>query len=1097
MKTAVFIFFHLVRRSLFIYMLLTPLFLYAQELRFDHLSVKQGLSQGNALQVLQDKFGFIWVATEDGLNLYDGYTFKIFRIDPKDSSSLSNNNIRCIAEDKDGNILVGTQNGFNVYNRELNGFARYLNREGDNTSLSHNNVDAIHIDHKNNIWIGTARGLNLFNGQSKTFKQFLHNSSPNSIADDAIQDVLEDSNNQLWVATSGGLSRLNSDDETFTNFYHDPELENSLSSNKTITLFVDKDKRLWVGTFDGGLNLMLSTQGTFKHFKHIPNDPSSLAAHYVYHINQNNLGELWVATDGGLNLLDESTETFKKFGHEAGNENSLSSDIVTNVTFDVNDRMWISTRYGGVNVYDKEKYGFRHFKYNNLEKNTLNNNNVTSFVEDENGNIWIGVDGGGLNYYDRQSGKFSHITNQPDNKNSLTNNKVLAIESDHTGGKWIGMWDGGVNFFDPKSNRVRRYFHDANNPNSISDNNIFDILVDKNGNVWIATFGNGLNKYNPETDDFTQYIHDPTNPNSISGSPIVYMCEDAEGKLWLATEQDGLNILDPATNQFQHITAGTEKGKLTNNSLHSLHFDARGRLWIGTNGGGLNLYDAATSSFTAYRMEDGLPNESILGILEDDEHNLWLSTNKGVCKFNPDSLTFKNYNESDGLQSDQFNRWAFKRLSSGELLFGGVNGFNLFNPSRIKDNQYKPPVYITDFRLFNKPVEIGEEKILKGNILLTKEISLSYSENFISFDFTALNYRQPEKNRYKYILEGLQDEWVDAGNERKVSFTNLNPGEYVFRVIASNNDGVWNNEGASIRIRIVPPFWRTLWFISLATLTLLSGLIGFFRYQKAKGKRQQEELQKIIAERTSEVQKQSDEIVRQREIEKVRNWITEGLAYFGDIISKHKGTLEELSHQILSNLVRYVKANQGTMAVAIKDDPTDEHLKIVSTFGVNRERLTTDRIETSEGLIGAAYHDKEKKYIENLPANYIKIESGLGTSTPAKLILLPLKTEDGEVHGVIELAFLKDVDNAIQEFLEKVAGVIALNVHAANLNHKTMTLLQQSKEQTEELQSQEEEMRQNMEELEATQEELRRREQEYQSRIIELEEELRKLSVNK
>jgi hypothetical protein len=750
--------------------------------------------------------------------------------------------------------------------------------------------------------------------------------------------------------------------------------------------------------------------------------------------------------------------------------------------------MWAGTRFGGVNIYNKDKYGFTHFKYNSYDADCLSHDNVTSFSEDKEGNFWIGTDGGGLNHYNKKSDTFTHY------KGLTTNDKVLAVEQDAKGGVWLGMWAGGVNHYDPISKKIRRYVNDPNNSRSLNDNNIFDILIDREGNVWIATFANGIAKYNPQTDDFSRYVNNPNDPNSISASPIVIMMQDSQGKIWIATEQQGVEELDPATGIFKHHKGGTDPGQLSGNSVFSLLEDSQKRIWVGTNGSGLNLYNREDNTFSAFRQKDGLPNDAIMGILEDKSQHLWVSTNKGVSRFDIKKSTFKNYTESDGLQSDQFNRWAHFKLSSGELLFGGTSGFNLFNPERIKDNPHKPPVYLTDIKISNKPVAIGENEILKQNISLTKELELTASQNFLSFDFTALNYRQPEKNQYKYMMEGLDEEWVEAGTERKASYTNLSPGDYVFRVIASNNDGVWNTEGTSIKIRIIPPFWRTAWFITLIVILTGSSMVGYIRYQKKKVKRQQEELKAVIEERTSEVQKQSQAILEKNEQEKNQNWITQGLAVFGEIISKHRGNLNELAREILKSLVQYVKADQGTITIANKEDEGDEHLMILATYGVSQDRLKTSRIEVGEGLIGSTYKDKEKKTITNLPSTYLQIESGLGKSSPATLVLLPLKTDDGEIQGVIELAFLNEVSEVVQEFMDKVASGIALNIHAANLNYKTTRLLQQSKEQTEELQAQEEEMRQNMEELEATQEELKRRERDYQDKIVNLEAELKKYS---
>jgi hypothetical protein len=364
---------------------------------------------------------------------------------------------------------------------------------------------------------------------------------------------------------------------------------------------------------------------------------------------------------------------------------------------------------------------------------------------------------------------------------------------------------------------------------------------------------------------------------------------------------------------------------------------------------------------------------------------------------------------------------------------------------------------------------------------------LNYQENIFSFEFTGLNYRQPEKNKYKYKLEGFDDDWVDAQTERKKEYTNISPGEYTFRVLASNNDGVWNEKGAAVKITIIPPFWKTLWFNILVTALIISAVIGYIRYQKKKAKRQQEELKAIIEERTRELKIQNEEIMKKAEHEKVQNWITEGLANISETISKNSGDLDKLANETLKNLAKFVDAQQAVMAIAIKDDPNDHHLKILATYGGSKNLALNKRIEIGSGMIGATYDDKEKKVLENIPADYIRIESGLGMAQPASIILVPLKTEDGEIVGVVELAFLNKIPDTVHLFLDKVCSVIALNIVTANLTHKTILLLQSSKEQTEEMRAQEEEMRQSMEELEATQEEFRRREQEYQRRIHELE----------
>lgn len=751
--------------------------------------------------------------------------------------------------------------------------------------------------------------------------------------------------------------------------------------------------------------------------------------------------------------------------------------------------MWIGTRFGGLNIYDKEKYGFVHYKFNSFEKNSLSHTNVSGFEENKDGDFWITTDGGGLNHFNRKTGVFTHYVDL------FTNNKLLSIAQDKKENLWLGMWAGGLNYFDPKTKKVRKYRHDPKNPRSLTDDNVFEILVTRDGTVWVGTWGNGLSKYNPATDDFTNYTADTNNKNSFSGSPISYLLEDSKGRILIATEQNGIDIFDPRTETWTNYRANGEVGQLSGNTVLCLFEDSKKRIWAGTNGAGLNLFDEESKSFTTFRQKDGLPNDAILAMLEDGTNKLWISTNKGLSRFDPEKKVFKNYNESDGLQGDQFNRWAAYRLrATGELMFGGTNGFNIFQPEKVKENTKRPPVYINSFKLFNKEVPIGEDEILKTHIMLTKNIVLQHYENIFSFEFVALNFRQPEKNQYRYKMEGFDEDWVDAGTDRTKEYTNLSPGKYIFKVMASNNDGVWNDEGASISITIIPPFWKTWWFNTVSILLVIYGIVWYVRHQKKKAKRQQEELTAIIEERTHELRAQNEEMVKKAERERVYNWITQGLALVSETISKNTHQLDAMGTETLECVVKYVQAQQALLAIGIKETGEDEHLEILATYGIATDQLTEKRIEVGAGLLGETYKDKEKKILDKLPASYIKIRSGLGEALPTTVMLLPLPTEDGEVMGVMELAFFGTISDAVNQFLDKVCKVIALNIFAAMLNQKTKVLLQQSKEQTEEMQAQEEEMRQNMEELEATTEEFQRREMEYQQRIKELEEKLQSYS---
>jgi signal transduction histidine kinase/CheY-like chemotaxis protein/ligand-binding sensor domain-containing protein len=864
----------------------------AQNLEFQHFGGNEGLSQNNVWDLQQDRLGFIWVATEDGLNVFDGYDFKIFRNDPADSFSISGNFIDCIAEDKNGEVWIGTQSGLNHYNRILNRFERFMNDPKDSFSISSNNIEDIFFDSKNTLWVATVNGLNHYDQETKKWQRFLHQpTDSNSIANYDIECVVEDGMGRIWAGTRGGLSVLNADGKGFTNFHTKENDPSSLSSNNIMCLYIDKEGFLWIGTFDGGLNKMDIEKKVFARYKHDPSNPSSLGNNYVYHLTENKNGELWVATDGALCFMDKKSGLFTRYISIQGNQTGLNSNTITKILFDRRNRMWVGTRYGGLNIYSKERQSFEHFEFNSFNKNSLSHNNVSGIEENKNGNFWIATDGGGLNHLNRKTGHFTHYIDV------FSNNKLLAIAQDEKENLWVGMWAGGLNYFNPKTKKIKKYVHDPKNPRSLSDNNIFDILVAKDGTVWIATWGKGFNKYNPATDDFTNYVANPNDKNSFSGSSISFLMEDSRGRIFIATEQNGFDVLDPKTNTFTNYRVEPGLNKLSGNSVFCFFEDSKNRIWVGTNGAGLNLFHEESKSFTTFRKKDGLPNDAILAIQEDSKGELWISTNKGLCRFNPETNNFKNYTQSDGLQGDQFNRWASCKLkATGEFIFGGTNGFNLFRPENIKSNTYEPAVYITDFKIFNKPVLLGKDEPLEQNIILSKSIRLNHDENTFSFECTALNYTQPEKNQYRYKLEGFDTDWIDAGTERKKEYTNLSPGKYTFKVLASNNDGIWNLKGTEIKIVITPPFWNTWWFKTSIVIFLLGSFFLVITSRVNSIRKQKELLEEKVRKQTAEVMQQKEELEAQAEN---RETLNEQLQAQTDFLLTMNKELEEQKAEII------------------------------------------------------------------------------------------------------------------------------------------------------------------------------------------------------
>jgi AraC-like DNA-binding protein len=597
-----------------------------------------------------------------------------------------------------------------------------------------------------------------------------------------------------------------------------------------------------------------------------------------------------VGTDGGgLNKLipgetKGSSPTFIHYRYDPNNPNCLKNNAVESIYEDRSGVLWIGIYRGGLNKLilrdirgvDRERNQFIHYQTIPNNHNSLSNNAVNAICEDRRGILWVGTDGGGLNKI-TPPGKegepltFQHHHNDPRDPHSLSDNIVTCICEDHLGVLWIGTYTGGLNKLEPithdeknnqkllqgvqgdgfleKSPPGRRrqknlifthYKNEPGSPKSLSNNFIMTIYEDRSGELWIGTIDGGLNRFDRNAETFSHFQNSPGNPNSLSGNSVFSIHEDRSGSLWVGT-LTGLNQLaSPQTTRFtRYMNQPGNPNSLSNNFVRVIYEDRSGVLWIGTNGGGLNQLipgeHGASPGFRCYREKDGLPNNVIVGILEDDQGNLWISTKKGISKFNPGTGQFTNYDGRDGLQSDEFNRGAFFKSKSGEMFFGGNNGFNIFNPDKIKGNSYIPPIVITDFQLFNQSLAIGKldngRTILRKSITETREIELSYKDYVFSLQFAALHYVNPSKNQYAYIMEGLDSQWNEVGSRHFVTYTTLPPGKYVFRVKGSNNDGVWNEQGVFLNITITPPFYKTWWFYGLVALVIILAGLGIHFYR--------------------------------------------------------------------------------------------------------------------------------------------------------------------------------------------------------------------------------------------------------------------------
>lgn len=853
------------RRHLLLFSLLLlclPLMAQQPLLKFDHISLDEGLSQAAVNAIVQDHRGFMWFGTFDGLNRFDGYEMTVYRNDPFDSTSLSHNKIMALCVDSAGHLWIGTDGGgLNRYNRHDRTFTRYLHSAGKPQTISSNHIRAIYMDSQSRLWIGTlANGIDQMDPVQSTLQHF---PAPPPAGDNplngAIVRIYEPPHSRgifLWLGTYGnGLARLETASGDYRYFRHDPKKEASLSHNIVLSLYSSSDSALWIGTYGGGVNLLDPNTGIFKRFRHHPRKPSSLSNDRVTAIFPNpGKGEiLWVATEDGLNRFDPATAAFSSYYHDRGNPASLSSSRIRSICRDQSGSWWFGTMGGGINKYSPGKLKFAHYRQETGNPQSLNDNFVRSIYEGADGAVWVGTGSGGLNRLDLQTRTVSHYQHRASAANGLSHNSVRAVYQDRLGICWLGTEGGGLDALDPQDASFKHFRHDPRDDNSISHDNVWVIRDDPSAGenlLWIGTYGGGLNqllllpadadrnKRGRQVQKFIRYQHDPGDPSSLGSNHVLAICPGRAGKLWVGTAA-GVSMLDRQSGKFRHYQHDpADPASLSSNTVVVIFQDSAGFLWIGTFGGGLNRFDPVRESFRHFSEKDGLPSNVINGILEDDHQNLWISTYNGLVKFDRQEKRFRIFDTSDGLQSKEFGYGAWHRGASGRMYFGGINGFNVFFPDSIKNNPFSPPVAITDFRIFDQSVPIstagsGASPIAE-NPETSGKIVLSHEQNVFSFQFAALDYTAPQKNRYQYRLDGVDRDWVYSENRRSASYAHVPPGDYLFQVRGSNNDGVWSPLETKVLIVITPPFWETWWFRLLLTALVLGLLYLLHRYRVAR-----------------------------------------------------------------------------------------------------------------------------------------------------------------------------------------------------------------------------------------------------------------------
>ncbi|WP_207424623.1 hybrid sensor histidine kinase/response regulator transcription factor [Desertivirga brevis] len=803
---------------LLIFSLLHLGFAQDQNIDFTTITTRQGLSSKTVNKILKDHYGLMWFATDDGLNKFDGTSFSIYRHRLNDSSSIPSNRITALYEDRSGTLWIGTEEGsLSSYDRSRDNFQNFRFSRPFNSP-----VNAITGDASGKIWIGHYGGLSIVNPARKNSYTISVNSpvwgnSPLPIKN--ILSLFEDRKQRIWVGTDNGMYRHDKQSKKFVKVSLE-KLEGAAGPDiKAIT--EDSRGNLWIGTTDG-IGMLQQDGKNFINYTENNSGSNGLSNNNVYALASDNEGKIWIGTEDGLNILDTRSGAIVKHFTDKRNRYSLTSNSIRCVYIDNKLKIyWLGSFQGGINKYDKNLSLFHSIQSNPFDPEGLVAPRVTAFAALNNNQIYTATDGGGLQLFNRRTGLFSQIPIPLPIKQS-SRLSILALEMTKDKNLWIGSYSNGLFLYNPVSGNFSHFFKGPG-ASDLNHNNIFCITEDRSGNVWIGTNGGGINVYNPLTKTFTKYSSElpPTSPFHLPGNNFIRdITEDKSGRIWIGTHGAGLAVYSPATKTFSKYS---KESNLSNNIIVSIFNDSRNNIWVGTAGGGLNLLDKKTNRFVAFTEKDGLANDVVYKILEENENKLWISTNAGICSFDLRTKTFVKYNRYNGVQNDNFLRGSGIRLPDGELYFGGVEGIDYFNPSHLRKNKNIPPVLFTDLKIDNESVSPADSSILKAHISVAREINLDYKQNF-SLSFVGINYTAAQQNKYSYILEGFDDNWSRPGLGRSASYTNLDPGKYTFRVKASNNDGLWNNEGAFIKINVKPPFWRTIYaylFYLLATGSLL------------------------------------------------------------------------------------------------------------------------------------------------------------------------------------------------------------------------------------------------------------------------------------
>ncbi len=965
-------------------------------MKFDRISIEQGLSQVTIYTLIQDHRGFIWIGTMDGLNKYDGYDFTVYRHNSFDSISVSNNRVRVIYEDQNNNLWIGTDDGLNFYDPNTDKFTSILKIPGKTNSITSNVIQTICEDEEGLLWIGTANGLNRYDPVTGVINQFLSKPDENnSLIHNSINVLHCDENNNLWIGTAAGLQMRQNTTGKFVTI-SDPLLQQA----NVLSLYEDREHIMWVGTSSGLLHVEHSAENNFNII-----DKSNIFGRKippaVNRCLQDWLSNIWIGTSNGLYKIASESNAITCYNNSPDDVLSISHDEVIALIEDAGHNLWIGTYGGGVNKIELRTGNFQGITYGSIEEKF-----IYCIAEDLSGNLWVGSNAG-VKVFDQNMRYLTEYQVKTGTGNSISDNRIRSILVDKTGRVFIGNY-GGMDIYNPNIGKFVNYSHDPDNQYSLSENTVIHIFQDSKEQIWVGTQG-GLNRFDKNSSKFIRFQHNPNDPASISENQIRRIFEDQHGNLWIGTYGGGLNLFNPVNNSFTVFkNVAGQPESLSSNFIYSIFEDSQSNLWIGTYGGGLNRYNDKSGTFEKYRKQQGLTNDLVYGILEDNNKNLWLSTNHGIFKFKYDAgikdiqsknTSFRNYDMGDGLLSNEFNFGAYFKSSQGLMFFGCINGLNYFQPEHIQENITPPRVAITGFYIANVPVDIQPTGPLTQHINQIDEIDLSYKDNILTFEFAGLHYSNSAKNKYAYMLEGVDEDWVYTDASRRyATYTTLPGSEYTFKVKASNSDGIWNETGKQIKLSITPPFWNTLIFRIGLAIIFIASLIFITRFRTRQIKLRNRYLESINAELNKNIHhRKKVEYDLQESEEKYRTLTTNLNAGIFRIKPQGKGKFIEVNPALIKIFGYKNKSEILNISVeSLFQDPNDRKIfiKDINKMGFieNRELLLTKKdgspvwcsinavsVKNESGDI--IYHDgliddiTEKKLMENRIRQTQKMEA--------------------------------------------------------------------------------------------------------------------------